>query len=337
MVTMIVVSLLLGGCSTQQKQQPKEVVIPVKTVDVKKQELSIPVHTSGRLYPKAMVKLSFKVGGLIDKLHVDEGDTVKKGQLLATLDLSEIKARFNQAKNGWEKAQRDLERAQNLHNDRAATLEQLQNAKTAFQVAEANLKIAQFNLDYSKIKAPAKGKILKRLSEAAEMTGQGTPVFLFGSTENNWVIKTGVSERDLVRLKLQDKATVAFDAYPGKEFSARVTEISESIDVTGGSYEVEVAVDAEGLKLAAGFVGKVDIEPSETSSYYVIPVDSIVEGEGNDGVVFTAKDGKAVRLNIKVAHIFPTRVAVRTGLEKVRFVVTSGAAYLTGGCKVKVK
>jgi len=337
--TVIVIFILMTGitgCRSKKPDQPKTDAIPVKTAAVLRQEVAVPVYTSGRLYPKAMVKLSFKVGGLIDKLVVDEGDTVRKGHLLASLDLSEIDARFNQARNGWLKAQRDLKRVENLFKDRAATLEQKQNAKTAFEVAESNLKIAAFNLEHARIKAPAKGKILKRFAEEGEMVGVGSPVFLFGSTENRWIVKAGVSERDIVRLTLKDNASVQFDAYPGRQFAASVTEISESIDPASGTYEVEVAVDDEGLKMAAGFVASVRMVPSRTDTCFVIPVDAIVEGEGSDGIVFTVKDNKAVKLKIKVAHIFPQQVAVHTGLEGIKNVVTSGAAYLTDGSPVNV-
>ncbi|NIM13725.1 MAG: efflux RND transporter periplasmic adaptor subunit [Candidatus Aminicenantes bacterium] len=326
-------------CGGKKKEQPKEDIIPVKIVPVTRQELAIPIYTSGQLYPKEMVKLSFKVGGIIEKLHAEEGENVKKGELLASLDLSEIQAHYNQARNAWQKAQRDLKRVKNLYNDRAATLEQLQNVETAFAVAESNLKIAKFNLDYSRIKAPANGKILKRLTEEGEIIGVGMPVFLFGSTEDQWVIKVGVSERDIVRIALRDTASVRFDAYPGKEFTASVTEISHAIDRASGTYEVELSLDngeEQGLKLAAGFVGKARIEPSARGTYFMIPVDSIVEGEGDEGIVFTIKDNKAVRVNVNVAHIFPETVAVRSGLEGINNVVTSGAAYLRGGSVVKV-
>jgi RND family efflux transporter MFP subunit len=336
LLTVVVITILITGCKGKKQEQPRINVVPVKTADVKVKELSIPVHTSGRLYPKAMIKLSFKVGGLIDRLYVDEGDTVKKGELLAALDLSEIDARLNQAKNGFLKAQRDLKRAENLYNDRAATLEQLQNAKTAFEVAESNLKIATFNREHSRINAPSKGKILKRFAETGEMTGPGSPIFLFGSTENRWVVKAGVSERDIVRISLKDSASIQFDAYPKKRFDAEVTEISESMDPASGTFEVEMAVENVGLKLAAGFVARVRIEPSLKDSYFVIPVDSIVEGEGSEGIVFTVKEDKAVKLKIEVAHIFPETVAVRSGLENIKIVVTSGAAYLTDGSQVKV-
>ncbi len=340
-ILMVLVGLFaaaaFSGCANNEKEQPKENVVPVKTVPVTRKAIAIPVNTSGRLYPKAMVKLSFKTGGLISKLSADEGDSVKKGQLLATLDLLEIKARHNQAQKAFEKATRDLERAKNLYKDRAATLEQKQNAGTAFDVAQSNLDVAAFNLQYSRIKAPANGKILKRLAETGEMVGTGTPVFLFGSTENQWVVKAGVSARDMVKIKLKDPAKITFDAYPGRWFTAAVSEISTAIDPASGTYEIELALETsqlENITMAAGFVGKTAIEPAATETLYVIPVDAVVEGEGNDGVVFSVRDKKAVRLNIEVAHIFPERVAVRTGLENIERVVTSGAAYLTEGTTV---
>lgn len=338
-LVIIMIFMFIVGCGSTPQKDPNGGVVPVKTSAVTRQELSIPIYTSGRLYPKSMVKLSFKVGGIIGKLYVDEGDTVKKGTMLASLDLSEINARYSQAKNSWLKAQRDLQRVKNLYKDRAATLEQLQNVETAFQVAESNLKIAKFNLDHSHIKAPANGKILKRLAEEGEMIGIGLPVFLFASTEDQWVIKAGISERDIVRIELKDEASVRFDAYPGKQFAASVTEVSQAIDPASGTYEVELGLSDttdEGLKLAAGFVGKVKIEPSSRETYFVIPVDSIVEGEGNYGIVFTVREDKAVKVNIEVAYIFPETVAVRSGLEDIQTVVTAGAAYLRDGSSVRV-
>lgn len=338
-LVIIMILVLMVGCGSTPEKDPNGGVIPVKITAVTRQELSIPINTSGRLYPKAMVKLSFKVGGIIGELHVDEGDTVKKGKLLASLDLSEINARYSQAKNAWLKAQRDLQRVKNLYNDRAATLEQLQNVETAFQVAESNLKIAKFNLVHSYIKAPTNGEVLKRMAEEGEMIGIGLPVFLFGSTEDQWVIKAGISERDIVRIRLKDEALVQFDAHPGKQFAAAVTEVSHALDPASGTYEVELALSDtsdEGLRLAAGFVGKVKIEPSARETYFVIPVDSIVEGEGNYGIVFTIREDKAVKVNIEVAHIFPETAAVRSGLEDIQTVVTAGAAYLRDGSSVRV-
>lgn len=328
--------IILEGCASKNEHVNNQVIIPVKIERVAKMEISIPIHTSGRLSPKALMKLSFKTGGIVDKIYVAEGSSVKRGELLASLNLAEVQARFNQAQNGYQKAERDLERVKNLFKDRAATLEQLQNCKTAFEVAQDNLNIARFNLDHSKIKAPSTGKILKKLVEVNEMIGMGHPVFLFGSTENQWVVKAGVSERDIVRIQIGDKAAVGFDSYPEKLFSATVSEISESIDPASGTYEVEMEINDEGEKLVAGFIARVDIVPTRKNFYTVIPVDALVDSEGNEAFVFTAEGEKARKIKVKIAHLFTDRVAVDSGLDGVETVITDGVAYLSDGTSIKI-
>lgn len=327
------------GCSGNQKAVKAEDPVPVKKAPVVQKELSVPVHTSGRLALKAQAKLSFKTGGIIKKIYVDEGQSVKKGQLLAKLDLAEVGAMVKQAGNAFQKAKRDKQRVENLYKDRAATLEQMQDVTTAFEVAESQLTIATFNLNYSKIHAPATGKILKRMAQENEMIAPGYPVFVFGSTEDQWVIKAGVGERDIVKIRLNDRAEVRFDAYPGKVFSAYVSEISEALDPSSSTYEVEMTVDHDNekkFKLISGFVGKVDIHSSFTQTFFIVPVDALVEAEGDRGAVFTLRNNTARRVPVVVSHLFDDKVAVRSGLREIKEVVSDGAAYLTDGATVKV-
>lgn len=332
----LAITITIPACKNNPLEEPKEDIVPVKTVPVEKKEIALPILTSGRLFPKTMIKLSFKVGGLISQIPVDEGDSVKKGQLLASLDLSETQAYQNQAKNACSKAQRDLQRVENLFKDRAATLEQLQDMRTAYEIAQSNLQITQFNLNHSQIIAPTPGKILKRLAEPGEMTGPGNPIFIFGATNDQWIIRAGISAPDIVRIKRHDPASITFDAYPNQPFSASVSEISSAIDPSSGTYEIELSIQPNDLTLAAGFVGKISIEPSDHQPFHIIPIDAIVEGEGHDGIVFTIKNNKAIKLNIKIAHIFPETVAVYSGLENIDTVVTSGAAYLRDGSHVTI-
>lgn len=330
--------IMAASCRTEAEQAQRTIVTPVKLAPVVKQEIAKTLNTYGRLSAKQEIKLSFKVGGIIRKFFVDEGQAVNKGELLARLDLSEIESQVQQARSAFEKAQRDLERVENLYKEKAATLEQFQNVQTAYQVAQSQLKTAEFNLRYSEIHAPAQGKILKRLMEVNEMVGAGMPVLFFASTDNDWVVRVGVSDRDLVRLRLNDPATVRFDAYPDDEFQAYVAETVESADPLTGTYEVELRVVPGGKRLVSGFVAKVDITPSQKSPYFIIPVEALVQAEGNQAYVFTvnANFQKAERLLITIGFLFDDKVAVASGLEGVRHVVTEGAAYLVDGAEVDV-
>ncbi|MBN2345162.1 MAG: efflux RND transporter periplasmic adaptor subunit [Candidatus Aminicenantes bacterium] len=312
--------------------------VPVTLVDVQKKEFARPIHTYGRLCAKKEIKLSFKTGGVIREIRADEGQEASKGQLLARLDLAEVAAQASMARSGLEKAKRDLERIKKLFADKAATLEQYQDAQTAFQVAESRCRTAEFNLRLSEIRAPAQGRILKRMMEENEMIGPGTPVFLFGSTEQDWVVRAGISDRELLRLKLGDRARVGFDPYPGETFPASVSEIAEAPDPHTGSYEVELTVEKKGRPLLAGMVARIDLAPSDREPLFLIPVQSLVSAAQGHGVVYTVDrpENTARKIVVAVAFLFADQVAVRSGLEGIERVIAAGASYVTDGAPVEV-
>jgi membrane fusion protein, multidrug efflux system len=121
------------------------------------------------------------VGGVITKIFVKEGQSVTKGQLLATLDLTEIDAQVSQAKRGLHKTKSDLERGQRLFKDSAATLEQIQNLETASQLAEESFRIALFNRLYSAIHANNSGKVIRNFLNERELASPGAPVLAINS------------------------------------------------------------------------------------------------------------------------------------------------------------
>jgi membrane fusion protein, multidrug efflux system len=329
------VAILKSNSKTNAARKNK---IAVKTAPVLTKEISLPIHSSGKLASKTEMKLSFKIGGIIEDIFVDEGQKVNKGQLLAKLDQSEISAKVTQARSGFAKAIRDLERVKKLYADSVATLEQLQDVTTAFEITQSNIKVAEFNLRHSAIYAPQDGKILKRLSEKNELIGAGMPLFFFGSSGTDWIIRTGVTDRDIIRLQLGDSASVSFDAYPDKNFPARVSEIAEAADPRTGTYEIELVVASATQKLVSGFVAHAKIFPWDNKRYAIIPIEALVEGDGNKGFVFTlAHNSSGVKkIPVKIAFLIKDKVAVKSGLENVNEVVTEGAAYLGEGSIVEV-
>jgi len=327
-----------NGCSSKSEPEPPAEKILVKTAKVTQQDVHIPIHTSGKLALKTEMKLSFKTGGIVRYIFVDEGDIIEKGTLLAKLDVSEIEAQTEQARSGYEKAVRDHERAQKLYADSVATYEQLQNANTALNVAHSQLKIADFNLRHSAITAPSKGKILRRLAETNELAGPGMPIFLFGSLEGNWIVRVGITDREMLRLRLDDPAQVWFDAYAGKTFEAYVSQISGAANPMTGTFDAELTIDEDGHKLLSGFVARVDITPSQSSPFFIIPIESLVEADGDRGFVYALDltDDSVRRLPVKIGHLLDQGVAITTGLEDVNEVITEGASYLSEKSQVEL-
>jgi membrane fusion protein, multidrug efflux system len=331
----------MASCSDNQAAvtPPAEIPIPVMTQPVVTGDQGRILQYSGLIASNAESRLSFKIGGMISGIEVKEGDHVSAGQLLATLDLTEIDAQVQQAQQNVEKAQRDENRLKNLYRDTVATLEQLQNMHTQLSVATESLHIATFNRQYAQIRASTSGTILQKLMNEGEYAAAGTAVLLFnGTTANDWVVRFGVSDKDWAVLHKGDKAAVSIDAYPDQPFSGMITKLAEGADATNGTYPVEVTVSPAGHKLAPGLFCTLRLQPPSHTSYSFIPASALAEGEGSTGFVYTLNaDKKTVKkIPVHVAFLQGDQIAVNGGLDHIQQVITEGVGYLTDGATVRV-
>lgn len=336
-VAFALAGLLLSCHNTENAQQGNHEVA-VNLYAVERREMVQPIYASGLLFSETEAVLSFKIGGVIQKTFVEEGDAVKKGQLLARLDLTEINAQVIQAKNRVEKSERDLARVKNLYADSVATLENLQDLSTSLNLAKEELRIAAFNQRFAEIKAVSNGSIVRKMKNQGELVSAGMPVFFMNDTgDDQWKLQVGIADKDWVSLKEGDKATVSFDAYPETEFEGTVFRLAEGADPTNGSYQVEIQVDPKGKKFAVGLFAETEITPSQSKSYQVIPVESLVDGSGEKGFVFTM-DGKdkVKKVLVEVAFMLDDKIAIKGGLENIQNVIAAGSGYLTEYSTVKV-
>jgi multidrug efflux system membrane fusion protein len=337
---MLSVAAIAVACNGSSKAADViEDAIAVKVQPVTTTSYAPVLKYSGTMASTAEARLSFKVGGIVSKIYVKEGDAVVKGQLLATLDLTEINAQVQQASQGVEKVQRDVNRVTNLYKDTVATLEQVQNATTQLDQAKEGLRIARFNQQYAQIRAVESGMILKKLMNEGEVAAAGAPVFMMnGTTGNDWVIRFGVSDKDWAVLKKGDKAQVEIDAYPGKSFTGIISETAQGADPVNGTYEVEVKVLPGGVRFATGLFATVQLQPTAQQTVTLVPIEAIAEANDRTGFVYTVNaDGKTVTKNkVTIAFLENKQAAIVSGLDSAREVVTEGVGYLTDKATVKV-
>ena len=176
------------------------------------------------------------------------------------------------------------------------------------------------------------------MAEKDELLGAGQPVFVFGSNQTGWIVRIGLSDRDIVKLAAGDSARLVFDAYPDQLFKGWVTEVADAADPMSSTFEVEVAIDDPEGRLKSGFIARVDLFPSYGESYMYIPVESLVEGNGREGLVYAydATSGEARKVPVQIAQILDTQIAISGGLEEYEQVVTDGATFLKGSGPVQV-
>lgn len=342
-LTLGFILLILVACGKKEKSaeagkpEPDQ-SIPVKVVSVVSEVVSVPVQVSGIVGASNEARPAFKTGGIIARILVEEGAYVRKGQLLATLNLTEINAQVQQAAEAVTKSKRDLNRAKNLYADSVATLEQVQDATTGLNLAEQSFQIAQYNQSYSEIRSPISGKVIKKLMNQGEVVGPGTPVFyILGDGQADWVVRSGLVDRDWARLKLGNRAEVHLDAYPDRTFAAKVTQLADIGNAQSGTFDAEFAFTSSMPRLAVGLIASLNIFPNEGGAHPIVPIDALVESNGNTAVVFVLQpDNTVKRVEVSIGQIFENKAIISAGLSTDSKVVTSGAPYLEDGSKVKV-
>ena len=325
--------ILILGCGEKKNEINSEEVIPVKVAKITETQISMPVHSSGKLTAEKEAVLSFKTGGIVSKIFVMEGDAIKSGQILAKLKLDEIEALYNQAKVNYEKNLRDYNRIENLYKDSVVTLEQYQNVKSGLEAASSNLNIAKFNLNYSTITSPFEGKIYKKIVDENEIIAPGNPVFIVGSNTSSWKIVCGITDNDLYKINIGDSASVKFDNF-NQAFSAVVSQKAGTSNPMNGIFEIELSLRNPDKNFISGMIASVDIFPSEKVKAKLIPVQALTDAEGSKGYVFYINNNIAVKQEVEIMEIMADNVFIKLANEKIGEVITEGAEYLNDGIKV---
>ena len=309
--------------------------VAVRTAAVTRGPVARPVRGTGMLRLKSEVDLSFKVGGVVTAVLVEEGAAVKKGQLLARVDPTEVEAALRQAKEGQTKADRDLERVRRLHALGAVPIAELQNAETGASMARASVDAAGFNAQRSAIFAPDDGRIDRRMIEPGEVAAAGRPAFHMSGRSKGAVVRLGLTDRDVLRIHDGDVARVVLDAWPDLELAAKVTQIATTESKGSGTFDVEVRLDTLPEGLLSGLTAKIEIRHEETVSA-VVPVGALVDGHGDSASVFVIDGDHARKTPVRVAFLQGDRAALLSGLESTAAVVESGAAQLEDGSRVRL-
>src|SRR6266849_5603029 len=321
-----------------------------------RRDLVAAVTASGKIQPKKKVDVSADITGRITRIAVREGDLVKQGQFLIQIDptiyeanlqqasatMASAQAAVVQAKANQDQSERALRRTKELHTQSPNLIsqEQLEQAQTAYDVAEANLNAAQHQVDQARAAVQSARDNLRKTTLIAPMTGRVTrlaveegevavpstfskDIGLLLTVSDLSVIqaKVKVDETDVVRVHLSDSVEVSIDAFPDTVFIGRVTKVSNSSvrDATSTAtgqndravdYEVEITLDKPPSDirpdLSATARTATDARPADTAT-----ARKKKETEG----VFVVKDGIASFQPVKVGIAGDEYFEVTAGLK----------------------
>jgi RND family efflux transporter MFP subunit len=341
--SLLIISIALLQVSCTARTEPiKKIqsdIIPVKTISLKQYSAVTTVNVSGQFTTDDEVMLSFKTTGIINKIYAKEGDVIKKGQLLATLNLTEMNASLEQARLAYEKAIRDHQRILNLYNDSVATLEQVQNAKTTMGLAAQQLSSVEFNRRYSEIRAESNGYVLRKLASEGQQVSSGTAVFQTnGAGSGKWILRSGVTDKQWAAIHTGDPAEISIGSAEGQDVHGKVTRKSEAVDPANGLFSIDITITGKHPdKIATGMFGNGVITTNIKNNAgkgladgWSIPYEALLDGDGSTGYVFVTNDNKtASRIKVVVAGMERDHVIISQGLENAGALIISGNAYLT--------
>ncbi|SEK96228.1 efflux RND transporter periplasmic adaptor subunit [Parapedobacter koreensis] len=341
----IALGLLLAAWACGHRQPDTSLadkeIIPVVIMPLVSKDTAQSVSATGTFTTDDETVLSFKNGGAIQQIQVKEGDAFKRGQLLASLEPTEINTAVKQSQLALEKAERDYKRARQLYLDSVATKEQMENAQTALELAKQDAERAAYNLGHTGIRAAFDGYVLQRPANAGQIVGPGTPVLVVSGTgRSGWLLKVGVGDRQWAAIQVGDGATVTSDAI-GKPIQAEVYRKSEGIDPQSGTFTIYLKLklaEAPLPTLASGMFGKAEIRLASKQGAWLIPYEALLDGDAGSGYVFVTDDGKmARRVPVQVGGIQKDHIMITRGLEHAQSLIVSGSPYLRDGSAITVK
>ncbi len=339
--TLLAFCLALTACSASNPPPvDNRPVRSVRVAAVNNAVLTDDIRAVGLLAPLDEARLSFKMGGVVEAMLVEEGQSIRRGQLLARLRETEIRSATTQAREAAAKATRDLERGQALFADGVATRENLDDLTTAARVSAAQLQAVEFNARYARIEAPADGVVLQKLVQRDELVPAGQPVLVVGGTNQGWVVKLGVADREVVQLRPGLPARLQFDAYPGRDFLGEVRNVARAADPVTGTFQIEVMVKDTAEGFARGMVARAWLPRAVDVKATPVPVVAntvLLEASADRAVVMVVEGDVVQRREVRVGRLVGERVEVLEGLRPGEWVVVDGASFVTAGDHVTVR
>jgi len=325
-----------GGNSNAQVKNEKEeeTGIPVETSKVIQGSVTATYTGSTSLEAEEEALVVAKVGGVAEKIFVEEGDSIRAGQVLAKLDDEQYKLELNQAESILERLSNEYERNLSLFKNKIVSKESYEKIKYECDTQKAVCDLAKLRLNYTEIKAPINGIISKRLIKAGNMVKLEQPTFQITDFDPLLAV-LHVPEREMSKLQIGFPANLTVDAIPDSAFKGKILRISPIVDSGTGTFKVTVGIRDKTRRLKPGMFTRVKIVYDTHENTLLVPKDAVLT-EDSEAWAFVVSDGAVTKTEVKVGYSNPTHVEILSGLSLGATIVTTGLGGLKDGSKVKI-
>jgi RND family efflux transporter MFP subunit len=340
--------VLLAACA---KHEPAvEVVRPVQLVRASTSGAATMAVFAGEVRPRHEADLAFRIGGKIVERKVDVGANVRKGQLLARLDPSDVSLQAQAAQAGVAAARTEaayakaeFERFENLHRQKfvsASALDQKRNAMTTadarLEQAAAQLAVSRNQAGYADLVAPEDGVITAVGAEAGQVVASGQSVMRIARTTER-EIAIAVPENRIGEVRAAPQLAAVLWADPKKLYAARIREIAPSVDPVTRTFAVRVSVPDADAALGLGMTANVVVAGAAAPGAALLPLSSVYHtAEGKPAVwVYDVREQRVALRPVTLGPYREDGVLVTAGVRDGEWVVAAGANKLQPGQRVR--
>jgi RND family efflux transporter MFP subunit len=315
------------------------------------------IEVSGQVEAIRSVNISTRVMGYITKMQVKVGDKVKAGQLLFTVNSTDLLAKksqaeamIDQADAAWQSAQKDYERFTSLYKQQSASAKELDAITLQYRSAKANAASARnirdevsAQLAYTTVVAPFSGFITQKLMDQGSISNPGMPVLTI-EQEGNLQVSATVPESQISFIHLGDDAIMIAESIH-KIIKGKIVQINPSSQFTGGQYIIKLSVSfLDSKELYSGMYMHIQLplqDKTGSEAYaadaVMVPVSALVQHGQLTGIYTVSSQNTAILRWLRVGKVLGDKVEVLSGLGKNEDFIISAEGKLYNGAAVKIK
>jgi len=322
-----------GGPSATAARQNAPLV---KLEQPRRETVTSALQFTGDVVAIQQAALYSKVSGNLDRVYVDMGTLVKRNQLLALIDTTELHQQYQQAEATSQNARLIFTRTRELFSQNLVSQQDLDNAEATMKVTAAAFEAARTRLGYARITAPFAGFVTKRFLDAgALVTPNNSTLFTLMDLDQMKVV-INVLEKDITRIDVGKPALITVDAYPGKEFEGKIARISEAVDPGTRTMAVEIAIPNRGYTLKPGMFANVTLIVEQHPDALTIPTTALLKDDQGYFLYACIRD-TARKVRVTAGWEQGERTEIAAGLTDSLAIITTGQQFAKDGEPVTVQ
>ncbi len=320
--------------SSKDEDSDKKAPIPVEVVRIESGAVSAYINSTANLVAEFEVKVLSEVEGRVRTLKVDEGDFVRKGQVLATLVRDDEQIGLKKAELKESNARSADERAKDLVEKELISQEEYDTLHINHGIATQELAEAQWAMEKTTFRAPFDGRVTARMTQVGQHVRPGDELFQITDFDP-LIARIFLPERDVLGLTEGREVGMRLNADQEVDFSGRIRQISPVVDTATGTVKVTIEAVAPPSGVRPGSFVTVDIVRETRNAVLLLPREAVIR-ELQKAHVFVADEGAAQKRAIRLGLEEGDFIEAVSGVEEGESVIVAGQGGLKDGSPVKI-